>query len=288
MNYFPFHVGDYAGATAHLSWDEDMAYTRLLRAYYMTELPIPLDKAYRLARATTPAQRRAVDTVLEEFFCKTTDGYTQGRCDAEIAKFQDKQNKAKRSADARWKPSQTNSERNANAYLDKDADGMRTHSDGNANQEPITNNQEPKEEDTGIPTAPSRAAAVCVVLKSAGIGSVNPNHPKLLELLASGAVVQDFDDGARIAVANGKGFAYALGVVEGIRADAKRPPKPSPNGPQAETFRERDARLAAERMAEFAPGVARKTSLASVPTPPNFDPETIDAEVTHVAAIASH
>lgn len=56
MNYFPFHVGDYAAATAHLTWDEDMAYTRLLRAYYLTEQPIPLDKAYRLARATTPAQ----------------------------------------------------------------------------------------------------------------------------------------------------------------------------------------------------------------------------------------
>lgn len=291
MNYFPFHVGDYAGATAHLSWDEDMAYTRLLRAYYMTELPIPLDKAYRLARATTPAQRRAVDTVLEEFFCKTTAGYTQGRCDAEIAKFQDKQNKAKRSADARWKPSPANSERNANAYLEKDADGMRTHSEGNANQEPRTKNQEPitkrKTEDTGDP-APSRAAAVCVVVKSAGIGSVNPNHPKLAELLATGATVQDFEDGARIAIANGKGFAYALGVVEGIRADAKRPPKPSPNGPPTETFRERDTRLAAERMAEFAPGVARKTSLASVPTTPAFDPNTIDAEVTHVAAIDSH
>lgn len=87
MNYFPFHVGDYAAATAHLTWDEDMAYTRLLRAYYLTEQPIPLDKAYRLARATTPAQRKAVDTVLAEFFVKTDNGYQQTRCDAEIAKF---------------------------------------------------------------------------------------------------------------------------------------------------------------------------------------------------------
>ena len=32
LNYFEDHIGDYAAATAHLSWDEDMAYTRLIRA----------------------------------------------------------------------------------------------------------------------------------------------------------------------------------------------------------------------------------------------------------------
>lgn len=133
MNYFPFHVGDYVASTAHLSWDEDMAYTRLIRVYYQTEKPIPKDKAYRLARATTNSQKAAVDSVLEEFFTLDADGYHQSRCEEEIAKFSDKQSKAKRSADARWKQSQTQCEPDANA--------MRTHSEGNANQEPITNNQ---------------------------------------------------------------------------------------------------------------------------------------------------
>jgi len=141
VNYFPFHVGDYAAATAHLTWDEDMAYTRLLRAYYLTEQPIPLDKAYRLARATTPAQRKAVDTVLTEFFTKTDIGYQQERCNAEILKFQDKQEKAQRSANERWKKQSKNSEGNANASDKGNTEAMRTHSEGNANQEPITNNQ---------------------------------------------------------------------------------------------------------------------------------------------------
>lgn len=160
MNYFPFHVGDYAAATAHLSWDEDMAYTRLLRAYYLTEQPIPLDKAYRLARATTPAQRKAVDSVLAEFFVKSDTGYQQTRCNTEIARFQGKAEAAKRSANARWKTPPNNSERNANASQEMGANAMRTHSDGNANhnQEPITNNQIPgiqsfvaKDVSVGIP-----------------------------------------------------------------------------------------------------------------------------------------
>lgn len=35
MNYFPFHVGDYAAHTAHLEPLEDLAYRRMLDAYYL-------------------------------------------------------------------------------------------------------------------------------------------------------------------------------------------------------------------------------------------------------------
>lgn len=96
MNYYEHHLGDYAAATAHLSWDEDMAYTRLIRAYYHHEKPIPADlrEACRLARATTPAQRRAVDTVLHEFFALHEDGWHQKRCDEEIERYQTKQPEA--------------------------------------------------------------------------------------------------------------------------------------------------------------------------------------------------
>lgn len=90
MNYFEDHIGDYAAATAHLTWDEDMAYTRLIRAYYHSEKPIPKGQAYRLARATTPTQRKAVDTVIAEFFTLEEDGYHQKRCDEEIARYHEK------------------------------------------------------------------------------------------------------------------------------------------------------------------------------------------------------
>lgn len=87
MNYYEHHLGDWAAATGHLTWDEDMAYTRLLRAYYHAEKPIPDGQQYRLAKASTPAQRRAVDQVLAEFFYLEDGAYRQKRADAEIAKF---------------------------------------------------------------------------------------------------------------------------------------------------------------------------------------------------------
>lgn len=122
MNFYPFHIGDYASATRHLTWDEDMAYRRLIDAYYTREAPIPLDlrQAYRLVMATTPEQREAVDVVLFEFFIETPEGWSHGRCDSEIAIYRDKSEKASKSAQARW-----NARRGAGA--------LPTESDGNAN-----------------------------------------------------------------------------------------------------------------------------------------------------------
>jgi len=137
MNYFKYHIGDYAMATAHLSWEEDLAYTRLLRAYYSSEKAIPSGKnaANRLIRAKTKKQRDAVQTVLEEYFILCDDGWHQKRCDEEIAGFQEKSNKAKESANARWQQEKQESGRNANA--------MRTQCEGNANHKPLTTNHKP-------------------------------------------------------------------------------------------------------------------------------------------------
>ena len=121
MNFYPFHIGDYASATRHLTWEEDLAYRRLIDAYYTREAPIPLDKrqAYRLVCASTNDQREAIDSVLGEFFIETEQGYTHKRCDEEIAIKIAKSEKAARSAKARWNAEQENdashSERNANA-----------------------------------------------------------------------------------------------------------------------------------------------------------------------------
>lgn len=91
MNYYKHHLGDYAAATAHLSWDEDMAYSRLLRVYYQHERAIPADlkQACRLVRASRPVERAAVETVLAEFFTLEPDGWHQKRADAEIANAKD-------------------------------------------------------------------------------------------------------------------------------------------------------------------------------------------------------
>lgn len=90
MNFYKHHLGDYDGHTAHLSWDEDLAYTRLMRAYYRLEKPLPLDLVAinRLVRAHSKAHREAVDRVLAEFFDQQADGWHNKRCDEEIAAYQ--------------------------------------------------------------------------------------------------------------------------------------------------------------------------------------------------------
>ena len=137
MNFYPFHIGDYASATRHLTWEEDLAYRRLIDAYYTREEPIPLDKrqAYRLVCASTDEQREAVDSVLGEFFKETRQGYTHKRCDEEIAVKIAKSEKAARSAKARWDAEQNNdeshSERIANASADE-CERMESACEGNA------------------------------------------------------------------------------------------------------------------------------------------------------------
>lgn len=146
MNYYERHIGDYLKDTSHLSLLEHGVYTRLLDVYYTREGGIPADQAARLVGARSQEEREALEIVLREFFVLFEGFYKQTRCEREIARYQDKQAKAKRSADARWnadKPHcegitnavRTNSERNANA--------MRTQSEGNAHQTPVTSNQTP-------------------------------------------------------------------------------------------------------------------------------------------------
>lgn len=67
---------------------------------------------------------------------------------------------------------------------------------------------------------PSTQAAVCVALKSVGIGDVNPGHLTLTELIDAGIGIDAFVAAGRIAVTAGKGFAYTLGIVKGQAAQA--------------------------------------------------------------------
>ena len=100
MNYYPFHIGDYIAHTAHLDPIEDCAYRRLLDAYYLNEGPLPaeVDKIARQIRMK--AHVGDVEQVLREFFVLTDSGWSHARCNDEIAKMQDKQAKARASAEA--------------------------------------------------------------------------------------------------------------------------------------------------------------------------------------------
>lgn len=139
MNYYERHIGDYLKDTAHLSLLEHGVYTRLLDVYYTREGGIPEKEAARLIGARSRDEREALAAVLAEFFVLVDGLHMQQRCDREIERYQDKQAKAKRSAEARWSATKTHSEGNANAS----ADAMRTHSEGNATRAPVPSLQTP-------------------------------------------------------------------------------------------------------------------------------------------------
>ena len=231
MNYYERHIGDYLKDTAHLSLLEHGVYTRLMDVYYTREGAIPAGEAARLIGARSKDEREAPATVLSEFFVLVDGLHRQDRCEREIERFQDKQRKAKASADARW----SQSGRNANAS----PDAMRTHSEGNAPRaRPQTPDTRPNTEnpERGTPpplpraaspepnppdAEPTAAGLACRAIKAAGILDVNPGHPTLLRLLQAGQTAQDLAATAAELVGKGRGkFALLLATVEGRLRDA--------------------------------------------------------------------
>ncbi|UUM20950.1 YdaU family protein [Mycoavidus sp. SF9855] len=91
MNYYEHHIGDYAEATAHLSLIEHGIYSQLIRKYYAKERPIAADPevVQRLVGARTKKERKAVNTILKEFFTLEEDGWHNARCDKEIKLYQE-------------------------------------------------------------------------------------------------------------------------------------------------------------------------------------------------------
>jgi len=247
MNYYKFNIGDYAAATRHLTMLEHGAYRLLLDVYYTAEQPLPADvkATARKTGARSKEEIAAVETVLNDFFVLTEKGWIQSRCDAEIAFFQAKAETNRVVGKRGGRPKkETQTVFDGNPEITQTVSEINPQETLTTNHKPLTTNHKPLRQDTDSINLPSRAGAVCVVVKSAGIGNVNPSHPKLLELLADGAQVQEFEDAARKAADAGKGFAYALGIVKNAREDAKRAPKTQP---QTESFKERDDRKARER-----------------------------------------
>ena len=108
-------------------------YRILLDTYYLDEKPLSLDVDHlmRTHSVRNADEVQAFEIILKEFFILQDDGFHHETCDTEIDKYKAKSEKAAASARARW---------------DKTSDAMRTHTDRNANKEPRTKNQEPKDQ----------------------------------------------------------------------------------------------------------------------------------------------
>lgn len=101
MNYYPFHIGDYAAHTRYLTLMEDLAYRRMLDLYYVSEKP--LEPAEQTARLIGMRDHVAeVGTILSDFFEATDSGFINKRANEELDKFSLMKQGGRDGAAKRW------------------------------------------------------------------------------------------------------------------------------------------------------------------------------------------
>jgi uncharacterized protein YdaU (DUF1376 family) len=143
MHYFQFNIGDYASHTRHLNLYEDLAYRRLLDAYYLREKPLPKE-VEMVARLILMNERLTdVERVLNEFFEATKVGWVNKRADEEILRFHKKLATASKAGKA-----------SVESKRQRSLNVTSTDVQLNNNHKPITNNQEPIEKKKRRGSAP--------------------------------------------------------------------------------------------------------------------------------------
>lgn len=141
MNYYPHHIGDFNGATRHLTLVERALYRELLDIYYDTEKPIPADDLDKLARrvcAKTDQEKAALKEVLSEFFILENGVYHHTRCDAEILIYQEKIEKASQAGKASALARAKRKSNKRSTSVQQTLNGHSTHQ----SPIPLTNNQD--------------------------------------------------------------------------------------------------------------------------------------------------
>jgi uncharacterized protein YdaU (DUF1376 family) len=127
MNFYPFHIGDYAAHTRNLSFMEDLAYRRLIDQYYLDESPLKGEPSLIARRIGMSDFSSDVQYILETFFEKEGEFWVSKRCDGEITKYRLKADSA----------------RNANRIKSEKITALKSELKSEPNQL-LTKNQEPR------------------------------------------------------------------------------------------------------------------------------------------------
>jgi len=152
MNFYPHHIKDFNHSTRHLTRVERSVYRDATEHYYVTEQPLTLDKN-RLAKkllCRTDEELEALNSILDEFFDETEDGFYHERCDEELEKYKSnisaKAKAGKASAAARKKRAEKRRAKKPTKpeqIKTSDEQPLSNRSTPVNNHKPITNNHEP-------------------------------------------------------------------------------------------------------------------------------------------------
>lgn len=220
MNFYKRYVGDIQRDTGHLSLAEFGAYDRLLDHYYATEMALPsdIDACCRISRAMTKDERKAVISILNQYFKLTDRGYEQKRAEKEITEAQPAMVSARLngSKGGRPKKQQNETQQKPNGFSNNNP--SETQHESSPEPEPYKPNELTHSNETNTIVEPTLAASVCLELKNLNYLDINPSHPKLQAMLVAGATLEEFVHAAQTAKI--KKFSYVLGMVEGMRKQA--------------------------------------------------------------------
>jgi uncharacterized protein YdaU (DUF1376 family) len=156
VNYYPHHIGDFNAGTVRMSQLERWIYRDMIEVYYDTEQPLPADVAAVCKKigARGDEQRSIVAELLADKFTLEDDGHHHARCDEEIAEYHAKADTARQNGKKGGRPKKPNPNPEKPSGFLSGSDSVRLanpdETGSQANQEPITNNQEPvtKEKNT--------------------------------------------------------------------------------------------------------------------------------------------
>ena len=132
MHYYQFNIGDYTSHTRGLSLIEDLAYRRLLDAYYINERPFngcSTDVAREIGMREYAEE---VEYVLDKFFSRNSEGeWLNKRAQKEINKYKKRKDAAKAAGEASGKARK-------NKGFERSFNDCSTDAEPTNNQEPLT------------------------------------------------------------------------------------------------------------------------------------------------------
>lgn len=164
----------------------------MLDLYYSRELPLPSDPqaTARLIRANSKDERKAVESVLNEFFILQSDGWHQSRADREIAEYTDRAETARVNGKRGGRPKRkTEPDEKEKPKINPEETDLvisgfpketNEKANQNQNQNQYKNNNTAREEPTPINPTVSAAGLMASELIRKNI-KVTSMHPTLLQ-----------------------------------------------------------------------------------------------------------
>lgn len=256
--WMPFYVTDYLGDTMHLTTVQHGAYLLLLLACWKAGGALEDDDTQlsTITRLSPPDWKKNAP-VLRRFFAEANGQLEHGRVLAELSKAKELSDKRKEIGKKGGRPSKAKQLGDQIGDCDQpNGNQIETNrfpeGKANPNQNETPSPSPSTNVDTGSLRSPRAsedsetltAGEVCKAMKRVEVSDVNPGNQTLRALIDAGATLEEFTGAAAKAVAEGKGFAYAIGIVRRDREQAAqiaagllRGPLPNKSrAPAAENF----------------------------------------------------